>query len=956
MSIEVKTGILWEPENLYKNKSYFSLLTITKKNGVPTYRQDPLSKKNLEKLKSQWSLSTFETLEKLSLEENLKMEAALHRQQQKFGSNTQGQIFIKNALEKYRYDQVQLLRTKAAALSLFHRIKNAATGNPLTAACQWSETQPTLSFEVIKKNDLLAIETYIVFPTQKIAFKKLQHYGFMLLHGSTWYMLSLKDCHTIAWLQTIDITQYASNEVLFSEKILTKLEENYTVNRNNLFDINEIRQQPECSILFTELSNSFLMLTPRWNYDGFIVEGEWKESEKKNAKGIQYTIYRDQETERNFIEYVQSLHPDFPAQASRGFYFLSFPNARKKQWFIKTFRELLNNNIEVAGLDMLQHFRYSPFEAETEMNITRQSNTTIELQIKVSFGKEEVPPLSIQKMLLNNQRNVLLKDDSIAFFSDEWMSRYSLLFKHAVIYKNRMTLPQWIFFGQTQDNSENDIVTAVIPEDWKNQWMSWQNDEFHISPPTTIQTELRPYQRKGFEWMVLLSQINAGACLADDMGLGKTLQTICFLAYQQEKFPKVKSIVVCPASLLYNWEQEMQKFAPVLKPFIYRNHHEKNWEEFLKGENHVVVVSYHTLRNNIEFFKNYSWQVAIIDESQNIKNPSARITKAIYELQANNRIALSGTPVMNNTFDLYAQLQFLLPGLLGNREFFKKEYANPIDRDANIEKVNALRQLTGPFILRRTKTQVAKDLPEKTESILWCEMSDEQRSFYNEVKSDIKDSLFLGIQNEGIQKNKLNILQGIQKLRQVCNSPLLIKERDDYTPCTDAIKIDRIIEEILALKENGNKGLVFSQFTEMLHLIADRCTAANISFYHFDGSTPIEKRRDMVAAFQDANDTTTVFLISLKSGNAGLNLTSAQYVYLVDPWWNQAVEQQAIDRTHRIGQQSHVFAYRMICKDSIEEKIIALQEKKKLLSDELVSAEEGIVKTMTEDELKYLFS
>lgn len=956
MSIEVKTGILWEPDNLYKSKSFLSLLTITKKNGVPSYRQDAMSKKNLEKLKAQWSSSTFQVLEKISLEESLKVESALQKQQQKIGSNTQAQTFIKNALEKHRYEQMQLFLSKASALSVFHKIINPKTGNPLIAPCQWRNDQATLRFDVVKGNTGLEIDVKIIVEESHHALKDMQRIGFMILNGTEWIPLSIKDGHTLDWLTQNPPSQYAQDPERFSEKILTKLEESYTVNRNNHFNINEIKQQPECSVLFTELSNSFLMLTPRWNYDGFIVEGDWKEKEKKTQKGIQYIIHRDQQAEKDFVQYIQGLHADFPAQAARGFYFLSFANARKKQWFIKTFRDLLNQNVAVAGLDMLQHFRYSPFDAKTEIEIKKQTSTSIELHVKVSFGEEEVPILSIQKMLLNNQRNVLLKDDSIAFFSDEWITQYALVFKHAVIYKNRMTLPPWILFGRSNEELGDGALTQTLPENWRSQWLAWQDDTLQIAVPATIQTALRPYQQKGFEWMVLLSQMEAGACLADDMGLGKTLQTICFLAYQQQQFPEKKSIVVCPASLIYNWEQEMIKFAPTLQPYIYRPQQGQNWDDFINSKNHVLVLSYHALRNDIELFKTYSWQIAVIDESQNIKNPTARITKAVYELQANNRIALSGTPVMNNTFDLYAQLQFLLPGLLGNREFFKKEYANPIDREANAEKVNALRQLTGPFILRRTKKQVATDLPEKTESVLWCEMTEAQRDFYDEVKADIQDSIFLGIQNEGLQKNKLNILQGIQKLRQVCDSPLLMKDAGSYTPCSDSIKIDRLLEELIGLRETGNKALVFSQFTGMLDLIAERCAKENISIYHFDGGTAIEKRRDMVAAFQDENDETTAFLISLKSGNAGLNLTNAQYVYLVDPWWNQAVEQQAIDRTHRIGQQSNVFAYRMICKGSIEEKIVALQEKKKFLSDELVTAEEGFVKNMTEEDLQYLFS
>ncbi|MDR0792874.1 MAG: DEAD/DEAH box helicase [Chitinophagaceae bacterium] len=955
----MKTGLLWEPENLHTNKPFLSLLTITKKDGKPFFRQDVLSKINIDKLKSQWSRVTFELMERLCVEENRKVEYALHAQEKKYGSNTQAQEFIANAIEKHRYEQIRaFFSIQSPRISPYHKIINPKTGKPLIEPCQLSQVQPVLSFDVVKERQRLNIQPKIVVSNKTILLKEMQRFEFMLLHETKWYVLSLKDSHTLDWLGKNPPIQYGEKPELFAEKILTKLEENYTVNRNDFFTINEIKQQPECEILFTELNDSFLMLTPRWNYDGFVVEDAWKETKKITEKGIQYIIYRDQQTELNFIRYIQGLHPNFPAQASRGFYFLSFENARKKQWFLGVFRELLNQNIAIVGLDMLRHFRYSPNDPYTEMEITNQTPSAIELHAKVCFGKEEVPLLSIQKMLLNDQRNVLLKDDSIAMFGDEWAAKYALTFKHATIYKNRMTIPVWVLFGQANEAKNNTILEKAIPDNWRKQWFAWQNNELTIPIPETITTTLRPYQQKGFEWLVLLSQIQAGACLADDMGLGKTLQAICLIAYQQHFFPEQKSIVVCPASLIYNWEQEIQKFAPSLKPFIYRPQQGQRWENFIESGSDIIISSYGALRSDIGLFKNFPWQVAIIDESQNIKNPSALITRAVYELQAQNRIALSGTPVMNNTFDLYAQLQFLLPGLLGNREFFKKEYANPIDRNANNnkEKINALRQLTAPFILRRTKRQVATDLPEKTESILWCEMPDEQKRFYEEIKSSIRDSIFVGIKNNGLQKSTLNILQGILKLRQVCDSPMLIKENEDYTPCKESIKIDRLIDELTDLKESGNKALVFSQFTGMLNLIAERCTKENIDFYHFDGNTAIEKRNEMVTAFQKEDDTATAFLISLKTGNAGLNLTNAQYVYLVDPWWNRAVEQQAIDRTHRIGQHSNVFAYRMICRGSIEEKVIALQERKKSISDELVAAEENFVKTMTEEDLKFLFS
>jgi SNF2 family DNA or RNA helicase len=259
--------------------------------------------------------------------------------------------------------------------------------------------------------------------------------------------------------------------------------------------------------------------------------------------------------------------------------------------------------------------------------------------------------------------------------------------------------------------------------------------------------------------------------------------------------------------------------------------------------------------------------------------------------------------------------------------------------------------MTEPFILRRTKSQVATDLPEKTESVLWCEMGDEQKNIYEQIKNSIRDSIFLDIKQCGIAKSKLNILQGIQKLRQVCAAPQLLK--DDEFDSQESIKIEVLMDELTSLK--GNKALVFSQFKGMLHLIATKCREKGLSYFHFDGDTPIAMRNELVSKFQEEGNEVRIFLISLKSGNAGLTLTAADYVFLVDPWWNNAVQQQAIDRTHRIGQTKNVFAYKMICKDTIEEKIIALQQKKKVLSDELITEEEGFVKNMTEDDVAYLF-
>ncbi|HRN55349.1 MAG TPA: DEAD/DEAH box helicase, partial [Agriterribacter sp.] len=334
--------------------------------------------------------------------------------------------------------------------------------------------------------------------------------------------------------------------------------------------------------------------------------------------------------------------------------------------------------------------------------------------------------------------------------------------------------------------------------------------------------------------------------------------------------------------------------------------------------------------------------------------PATQIAHAVMKLRAAFRLALSGTPVVNNTFDLYMQLNFAVPGLFGSREFFKREYADPIDNNQDAEKIATLKKLTAPFILRRTKAQVAGDLPEKTESVLWCEVNGLQRNIYEEILEQTRSSIFLEIKKSGLAKSKLSILQGMTKLRQVCSSPLLLPDNEQH-PCAESVKTEVLMNELHHILDN-HKALVFSQFSSMLHLLAAECTEKGIAFYHFDGQTPPARRAEMVNAFQESGNNVNLFLISLKAGNTGLTLTSADYVFLFDPWWNTAVESQAIDRTHRIGQTKKVFAYKMICKDTIEEKIIHLQQKKKKLSEDLISAEEGFAKSLTEEDVQYLFS
>jgi non-specific serine/threonine protein kinase len=321
-------------------------------------------------------------------------------------------------------------------------------------------------------------------------------------------------------------------------------------------------------------------------------------------------------------------------------------------------------------------------------------------------------------------------------------------------------------------------------------------------------------------------------------------------------------------------------------------------------------------------------------------------------LKSRNKFILSGTPIQNNTYDLYAQFNFLNPGLLGSREFFRNEFANPIDKNDDKIAAQTLKNLIKPFLLRRTKSEVALDLPEKTESILWCHMEKEQKSMYDEYKDYFRHTLSQKIETDGIGRSGMFILEGLLRLRQICDDPRLIKDKN-HKPSKGA----KIIELTREIVENTgeHKMLIFSQFTEMLALIKEELDSKKIKYCYLDGSTPASKRNDEVNSFQNKPEI-KVFLISLKAGGVGLNLTAADYVYIVDPWWNPAVEQQAIDRTHRIGQKNNIFAYKMICKDSVEEKILLLQDKKRKLSTDLISEENAFFKKLTKEDIQFLFS
>jgi SNF2 family DNA or RNA helicase len=398
-----------------------------------------------------------------------------------------------------------------------------------------------------------------------------------------------------------------------------------------------------------------------------------------------------------------------------------------------------------------------------------------------------------------------------------------------------------------------------------------------------------------------------------------------------------------PTSLIYNWEKEAQKFTPNLRILTYTGtYRDKNIEQFDNYD--VILTSYGIVRIDIDLIKNHRFNYVILDESQAIKNPSSYITKAVMQLNTRHRLVLTGTPLENSTMDLWSQMTFINPGLLGTQHFFRNEFQIPIEKKADEVKLRRLYSIIKPFMLRRHKSQVATELPPKIEAVHYAQMTELQEKEYEEAKSYYRNLILQHIENEGIAKSQMVVLQGLTKLRQLANHPRMTDV--DYDG--DSGKLDDVLQKLETVLEGKHKVLIFSQFVKHLDLFREHLDKQNLPYAYLDGST--QDRQAQVELFQN-DEKVKIFLISLKAGGLGLNLTAADYVFILDPWWNPAIEAQAVDRAHRIGQVNTVFTYKFITKNTVEEKILALQQSKKRLANDLITTEESFVKSLSKDDV-----
>lgn len=620
------------------------------------------------------------------------------------------------------------------------------------------------------------------------------------------------------------------------------------------------------------------------------------------------------------------------------------PHFEALEWLNRNANLLADNGVRVEQ-QTATDVKY--FIGHTSISLdVRENSDWFDIYANVQFGQYTIPFLKIRQLILQNKREFRLENGEIAVIPEAWFTEYSELFALANTSDTGEVNITKAHFAMLNTMHDQELLSVKMNEKLERLRDFSSIESYPL--PKTFKGILRPYQKAGYDWMRFLNQYKLGGCLADDMGLGKTVQTLALLQSQKDEGIKRASLLVMPTSLVYNWEMEAKKFTTGLKILNYTGADREKSSEFFSYFD-IIITSYGIVRLDLDILKKYQFNYLILDESQAIKNPSSHIARAVMQIGATHRLILTGTPLENSTLDLWSQMNFINEGLLGTQTYFRNEFQTPIERKNDETKLHKLHAIIKPFILRRHKSQVAKELPEKVENVHYSRMNAEQETEYEEAKSYFRNKILEHIEQKGMAQSQILLLQGLTQLRQLANHPRMVNE--EYKGSSG--KMEDIIHKLDNVIRENHKVLIFSQFVKHLNILREYLELYKLNYAYLDGST--RDRQEQVNLFQKNTDC-QVFLISLKAGGVGLNLTAADYVFILDPWWNPAVEAQAIDRAHRIGQDKTVFVYKFISKDSVEEKILALQQNKLKLAGELIITEENFVKALSKDDIVELLA
>ena len=610
--------------------------------------------------------------------------------------------------------------------------------------------------------------------------------------------------------------------------------------------------------------------------------------------------------------------------------------------------------VEKDDMSFFKIVEAEPFKLKADVDFCENSKDGFEISLYGQVGEDKIKFDDIYDTIQSGEKYSRVR--SLGFVEYPAQDIYSMMrsFNSFDVYRNNEDK----FIVKTYragllNELENLGVELVLSENFSEFWdqMSTFSTAEDVTFPTSVKADLREYQMKGFSWLWFMYKYGLNGILADDMGLGKTLQALTLLQKAKDEDGPMPTLVICPTSVVFNWEAEIQKFAPELTCLKLAGIERKAL--FKEIPNHdIVITSYALVRRDIEKLKKIDFRYVILDESQNIKNALSQTAQAVKKLNSQHKLALSGTPIENKLEELWSVFDFLMPGFMFSISEFNFRYVNPIMErgDKTVEK--RLKLQIYPFILRRMKRDVAKDLPDKVENIAYCELTPDQRDFYMEVLDSTKEELFKSIEQKGIEKSRMSIFSALLRLRQICCHPRLY-DKENVKKINHSGKFEHLkgmLEEIIS---EGHRVLLFSQFVDMLDITKDWLEKEAIPYEYLTGKT--KDRQGAVERF-NSSPHIPIFLISLKAGGTGLNLTGADYVIHYDPWWNPAVEDQATDRAYRIGQTKKVFVYRLITKNTVEEKIQKLKQVKRNLVDSVISVDRNITKSLTLADIKEIFS
>ena len=756
----------------------------------------------------------------------------------------------------------------------------------------------------------------------------------------------------------------ASSEKIYIQKFIIKTIPKYDVKIEGI-EMNEKYPQKKAILVLEQDFSQRLCLSLFFQYDNqrFIPSLH----KKKKVVGVEeidgvesiYWFNRDFDWEYSFFIHLSSL--EFQKEGDNHFYLKQEAVFSQKYGLIERLnqyeKELKNYCIE-------QRTNYPFYRGKMEIRSKLDVKIDwFDMEIEVVFDHFKIPFNQFRKHILTNTPEYVLPDGRIFILPEEWFLYYHDLLLHSEIGQSEIRLKK-IHFGVL-----NQSIEILFPNNQKQELEKFRQIPLEYPVPSeNLNKLLRSYQKQGFYWLNHLYKLNFGGCLADDMGLGKTIQTITLLEsiYSQEKKTEKQSVfngqlslfsefqstlpaslVVAPTSLLHNWKNELKKFAPDLKVYIHAGIKRLKTVDIEKIFKHyqIIITSYGTVRSDIDYLSLYAFHYIILDESQYIKNPDSVLYKSVKQLNSLHKLTLTGTPIENSLLDLWAQFNFINPGLLGSLSFFKENYVTKITKEKKKPAEESLLKIIQPFLLRRTKEEVTPDLPPLSQEIVYCDMTESQEEIYDTEKNTIRNQL---LKNKDLfAKNKFIALQSLMKLRLLSNHPILIDP--NYTESSG--KFDQIMLYFESIKESGHKVLIFSSFVKHLKLLATYFDEKGWKYAMLTGQT--QKREEEINKFNQSDDV-NCFFISLKAGGTGLNLTAADYVFIIDPWWNPAAEMQALSRSHRIGQDKKVMVYRFISSNSIEEKILHLQDLKKQLSETFVSSNNPL-DDLNEQEFAVLF-